>query len=147
MGALFSLIAGYYYWGPAMFGLKYNKVLAEVHYWLLFVSVNIIFLPMHFLGLNGMPRRIPQYPDAFVGWNIVSSWGSIMSVISVLIGLYSVLVQLTNGENEREEIQVTPDYLESNNTRDVRDSDLELITSRPAQYHTFSELPILIQQI
>ena len=120
-----------------MFGLKYNKVLAEVHYWLLFVSVNIIFLPMHFLGLNGMPRRIPQYPDAFVGWNVVSSWGSIMSVISVLIGLYSVLVQLTNGENEREEIQVTPDYLESNNTRDVRDSDLELITSRPAQYHTF----------
>ena len=107
-----------------MFGLKYN-----------------------FLGLNGMPRRIPQYPDAFVGWNVVSSWGSIMSVISVLIGLYSVLVQLTNGENEREEIQVTPDYLESNNTRDVRDSDLELITSRPAQYHTFSELPILIQQI
>jgi cytochrome c oxidase subunit 1 len=70
-----------------------------------------------------------------------------MSILSVIVGLYSVLVQLNNGENEREEIQVTPDYLESNNTREVRDSDLELITSKPAQYHTFSELPILIQQI
>nr|YP_008474983.1 cytochrome c oxidase subunit 1 [Candida tropicalis]AGS44271.1 cytochrome c oxidase subunit 1 [Candida tropicalis] len=147
MGALFSLIGGYYYWGPSMFGLNYNKVLAEVHYWVLFISVNIIFLPMHFLGLNGMPRRIPQYPDAFYGWNLISSWGSIMSVLSVVIGLYSVLVQLENGENEREEIQVTPDFLEANNTRATRDSDLELILARPANYHTFNELPILIQHV
>lgn len=147
MGALFSLIGGYYYWGPSMFGLNYNKVLAEVHYWVLFISVNIIFLPMHFLGLNGMPRRIPQYPDAFYGWNLISSWGSIMSVLSVVIGLYSVLVQLENGENEREEIQVTPDFLEANNTRATRNSDLELILARPANYHTFNELPILIQHV
>nr|YP_008474998.1 cytochrome c oxidase subunit 1 [Clavispora lusitaniae]AGS44289.1 cytochrome c oxidase subunit 1 [Clavispora lusitaniae] len=143
MGALFSLVGGYYYWGPSMFGLKYNKVWAEIHFWLLFISVNIIFLPMHFLGLNGMPRRIPQYPDAFVGWNYISSIGSAISIISVLVGLRSVQIQLENGENEDLEIQVTPDFIESNLTRDVRDSDLELILTRPAEYHTFSELPVL----
>lgn len=145
MGALFSLIGAYYYWGPSMFGLNYNRIWGEIHFWLLFISVNIIFLPMHFLGLNGMPRRIPQYPDAFIGWNWVASWGSIMSVISVIVGLYSVQIQLTNGENEAEEVQVTPDFLESNNMRAQRSSDLELILARPANFHTFNELPILLE--
>lgn len=126
-----------------MFGLRYNKIWAEIHFWLLFISVNVIFLPMHFLGLNGMPRRIPQYPDAFVGWNYISSIGSAISIISVIVGLKSVQIQLENGENENEEVQVTPDFIESNLTRDVRDSDLELILTRPAEYHTFSELPVL----
>lgn len=126
-----------------MFGLKYNRIWGEIHFWLLFISVNVIFLPMHFLGLNGMPRRIPQYPDAFIGWNYISSLGSALSVISVIAGLKSVLIQLENGENEELEVQVTPDFTESNLTRDVRDSDLELILERPAKYHTFNELPIL----
>lgn len=126
-----------------MFGLKYNRILGEIHFWLLFISVNVIFLPMHFLGLNGMPRRIPQYPDAFIGWNYISSIGSAISVISVLVGLKSVLVQLENGENEELEIQVTPDFTESNLNREIRDSDLDLILTRPAEYHTYSELPVL----
>lgn len=146
MGALFSLIGAYYYWGPCMFGLNYNRTWGEIHFWLLFISVNIIFLPMHFLGLNGMPRRIPQYPDAFIGWNWVSSWGSVLSVISVIVGLYSVNVQLTNGDNELEEIQVTPDFTESNLTRTVRSSDIELILDRPMNYHTYAELPILLNE-
>lgn len=90
-----------------------------------------------------MPRRIPQYPDAFIGWNYISSIGSAISVISVLVGLKSVLVQLENGENEELEIQVTPDFTESNLNREIRDSDLELILTRPAEYHTYSELPVL----
>lgn len=146
MGALFSLIGAYYYWGPSMFGLNYNKVLGEIHFWLLFISVNVIFLPMHFVGLNGMPRRIPQYPDAFIGWNVVSSWGSVISVISVIVALYSVQVQITEGTNLDEEIQVTPDFTESNLTRLQRSSDLELILDRPANFHTFSELPILLHK-
>nr|YP_009918638.1 Cox1 [Metschnikowia hamakuensis]QMJ95653.1 Cox1 [Metschnikowia hamakuensis]QMJ95675.1 Cox1 [Metschnikowia hamakuensis] len=147
MGALFSLVGGYYYWGPSMFGLQYNKVWAEMHFWLLFMSVNIIFLPMHFLGLNGMPRRMPQYPDAFVGWNYISSMGSAMSIMSVMVGLKSVQMQLENGENEMEDIQVTPDFLESNLTRNTRDSDLELILTRPADFHTFNELPVLMAPV
>lgn len=127
-----------------MFGLNYNRVLGEIFFWLLFISVNVIFLPMHFLGLNGMPRRIPQYPDAFIGWNLVSSWGSILSIVAVLVGLYSVNIQLTNGLNEEEELHVTPDFVESNYTRAERNSDLELILPRPIEYHTYSELPILM---
>nr|YP_009935131.1 Cox1 [Metschnikowia amazonensis]QNS22973.1 Cox1 [Metschnikowia amazonensis] len=147
MGALFSLVGGYYYWGPSMFGLQYNKVWAEMHFWLTFMSVNLIFLPMHFLGLNGIPRRMPQYPDAFMGWNYVSSMGSAMSMMSVMVGLKSVQMQLENGENEMEEMQVTPDFMESNLTRNTRDSDLELILTRPAEYHTFSELPVLMAPV
>nr|YP_010170857.1 cytochrome c oxidase subunit 1 [Metschnikowia bicuspidata]QSD56444.1 cytochrome c oxidase subunit 1 [Metschnikowia bicuspidata] len=141
MGALFSTVGGYYYWGPSMFGLNYNKVWAEMHFWLLFMSVNVIFLPMHFFG---MPRRMPQYPDAFMGWNYMSSMGSAMSMMSVMVGLKSVQMQLDNGLNEDSEMQVTPDFLESNKMRDVRDSDIELILARPAEYHTFSELPVLV---
>nr|YP_010508129.1 cytochrome c oxidase subunit 1 [Candida verbasci]UXG56593.1 cytochrome c oxidase subunit 1 [Candida verbasci] len=146
MGALFSLIAGYYYWGYAMFGTHYNRIIAEIHFWILFISVNVIFTPMHFLGLNGMPRRIPLYPDAFMGWNVVSSWGSVMSVLSVIVGTYSVTIQLSNGENENGELPVTPDYTESNNTRSVRESDLETILDKPAHYHTYNETPITIQR-
>lgn len=93
-----------------------------------------------------MPRRIPQYPDAFIGWNLISSWGSVLSVISVIVGLYSVQIQLNNGENEIEELHVTPDFPESNLTRDQRSSDIELILDRPANFHTFSELPILLNK-
>lgn len=144
MGALFSLVGGYYYWGPSMFGLNYNRVWAEIHFWLLFISVNVIFLPMHFLGLNGMPRRIPQYPDAFFGWNYISSFGSVMSILSVIAALYSINIQLTNGQNEEEELQITPDYLEANLTRYQRAFGIELILDRPVNYHTFNELPILV---
>ncbi|CAH6724011.1 cytochrome c oxidase subunit 1 (mitochondrion) [[Candida] jaroonii] len=144
MGALFSLMGAYYYWGPAMFGLNYNKVWAEMHFWLLFMSVNMMFLPMHFLGLNGQPRRMPDYPDAFMGWNYISSMGSAMSMMSVLAGLKSVLVQLENGTNEEFDTQVTPDFLEANLTRSNRDHALELMLSRPAEFHTFRELPMLV---
>lgn len=147
MGALFSLVGGYYYWGPSMFGLNYNRIWAEIHFWLLFISVNIIFLPMHFLGLNGMPRRIPQYPDAFIGWNYVSSMGSVMSVVSVFVALYSVYTQINNGENEEIEVQVTPDFLESNDTRLERTGGIELILDQPANFHTFNELPVLYNPI
>lgn len=147
MGAIFSLIGAFYYWGPTMFGLNYNKVWAEIQFWLLFIAVNVIFLPMHFLGLNGMPRRIPLYPDSFTGWNYVSSIGSIISIVSVIAGLKSIMVQLENGENEIEELKVTPDFTESNLNREVHVADLELILSRPAQYHTFTELPILTNKV
>lgn len=94
-----------------------------------------------------MPRRIPQYPDAFTGWNYISSIGSMISVVSLFVGLKSVLVQIENGENELEEIKVTPDFTESNLNREVHVADLELILSRPAQYHTFTELPILTNKV
>ena len=84
MGAVFSIFAGFYFWVPKMFGLVFNETLGKIHFWTFFIGVNLTFFPMHFLGLAGMPRRYSDYPDAFLGWNMVSSFGSLISFVSVL---------------------------------------------------------------
>jgi cytochrome c oxidase subunit 1 len=90
MGAVFGIFAGFYYWVEKVLALKYNEVLAKLHFWTFFISVNITFFPMHFLGLAGMPRRIPDYPDAFANWNQICSLGSFLSVFSTCLFFYLV---------------------------------------------------------
>lgn len=85
MGAVFGMFAGIYFWFHKITGCYYNKMLSELHCILFFLGVNFTFFPMHFLGLAGMPRRIPDYPDAFEGWNYVSSFGSYLSIISLFV--------------------------------------------------------------
>jgi len=65
MGAVFGMFAAYYFWSPKIIGKSYNELLAHIHFWTMFIGVNVTFFPQHFLGLAGMPRRIPDYPDAF----------------------------------------------------------------------------------
>jgi len=98
MGAIFALFAGFYYWFGKMTGLLYNKWVANAHFFLFFVGVNLTFFPMHFLGLAGMPRRIPDYPDAYLHWNVLSSYGSTVSVISVLIFFYLMYDAFTGND-------------------------------------------------
>ena len=95
MGAVFAIFAGWYFWIEKITGLKYPETLGKIHFWLFFFGVNITFFPMHFLGLAGMPRRIPDYPDAFAHWNFVASFGSYISAISVVLFFYIVYVTLT----------------------------------------------------
>jgi cytochrome c oxidase subunit I len=95
MGAVFAIFAGWYFWIEKMTGLKYPEILGKIHFWLFFTGVNVTFFPMHFLGLAGMPRRIPDYPDAFAGWNAIASFGSYISAISVVFFFYIVYVTLT----------------------------------------------------
>jgi len=90
MGAVFGIFAGFYYWIEKVLGLKYNIFLSKVHFWTFFISVNVTFFPMHFLGLAGMPRRIPDYPDAFTGWNQICSVGSFMSFFATMLFFYIV---------------------------------------------------------
>jgi len=85
MGAVFAFFAGFYYWYERMFNLKLNESLAVVHFWLTFIGVNLTFFPMHFLGLAGMPRRIPDYPDAYAGFNLVASLGSIVTFVGIVL--------------------------------------------------------------
>jgi len=85
MGAIFSIFSGVYFWFNKITGLKYSEFLSQLHFWLFFIGVNLTFFPMHFLGVSGMPRRIPDYPDAFFIFNKIASWGSYVSGFSVLI--------------------------------------------------------------
>ena len=98
MGVVFGIFSGFYFWFGKMSGLRYPEVLGQIHFWIFFFGVNLTFFPMHFLGLAGMPRRIPDYPDAYAGWNSVASFGSYISAFSVLLFFYIVYITLTDGE-------------------------------------------------
>ncbi|CAN7467239.1 cytochrome c oxidase subunit I [Rhizobium sp. LjRoot254] len=85
LGAVFAIFAAWYYWFPKMTGYMYSEFLGNLHFWVMFVGVNLVFFPQHFLGLAGMPRRYIDYPDAYAGWNYVSSIGSYISMVGVAI--------------------------------------------------------------
>lgn len=82
MGAVFSIFGALYYWFEKITGVTYSEILAQIHFWTFFVGVNVTFFPMHWLGVAGMPRRIPDYPDAFYLFNKIASWGSYISAAS-----------------------------------------------------------------
>ncbi|HUZ62095.1 MAG TPA: cytochrome c oxidase subunit I [Acetobacteraceae bacterium] len=129
MGAVFAMFAGFYYWIGKMSGRQYPEFWGKVHFWVTFVGVNLTFFPMHFLGLAGMPRRYPDYPAAFAGWNFVSSVGAFISGFSVLIFLYVVVRIFTSKE------AVADNYWGEGATT------LEWSVSSPPPFHTFEELP------
>ena len=98
MGAVFTIFAGFYFWFPKLTGRDYPEVLGRVHFWVTFFGVNLTFFPMHFLGLAGMPRRIPDYPDAYAGWNAVASFGSYISGLGLLFFFYLVYASFISGD-------------------------------------------------
>lgn len=144
MGAVFAMFAGWYYWIPKMLGLNYNMRLANTQFWLLFVGVNVTFFPQHFLGLQGMPRRISDYPDGFTGWNIISSFGSVISVIASGLFLFLVYSQLISGK-----ASMRDPWLESSPMKDTLQilqnrsyGSLEWALNSPPKPHSFTSLPL-----
>jgi cytochrome c oxidase subunit 1 len=129
LGAVFAIFAGWYYWFPKMFGYMYSETIAKLHFWVTFVGVNLIFFPQHFLGLSGMPRRYIDYPDAFAGWNLVSSIGSYISAFGVLIFLYGVIQAFTRKVPA------------PNNPWGPGATTLEWTLSSPPPFHQFEVLP------
>ncbi len=129
LGAVFAIFAAWYYWFPKMFGYMYNEAIGKLHFWVMFVGVNLVFFPQHFLGLAGMPRRYIDYPDAFAGWNYVSSIGSYISFVGVLIFLFGVWEAFAKkrvaGDNPWGEGATT----------------LEWQLSSPPPYHQWEQLP------
>lgn len=98
MGVVFGLFAAFYFWIDVMTGLKYSDLLGRLHFWFTFVGVNLTFFPMHFLGLAGMPRRIPDYPDIYWAWNYISSVGSLVTLFG-LVAFFLVLWELFTENN------------------------------------------------
>ena len=144
MGAVFALFSAWYFWIPKITGLNYNIMLGKVHFLIMFIGVNVTFFPQHFLGLQGMPRRISDYPDAFAGWNFVSSFGSIISVVATGLFLYIVYVQLVYGKATSRYPWLTPQFFSDlfqtlfNRTY----SSIEWSLSSPPKPHAFTSLPL-----
>jgi len=144
MGAVFALFSGWYFWIPKILGLDYNLMLSKVHFWVFFAGVNITFFPQHFLGLQGMPRRISDYPDAFTGWNFISSIGSVISVVSLALFLQIVYLQLVEGKAifgyPWAIPQLFSDYLRI--LKDKCSPGLEWALDNPPKPHAFTSLPL-----
>ena len=129
LGAVFSLFAGFYYWFPKMSGRMYNEFLGQLHFWIFFIGVNILFFPQHFLGQQGMPRRYPDYPDAYAFWHLISSYGYVIMGVGVLIFFANILWSLVAGKKA-----VDKPWGEGATT-------LEWTLSSPPPFHQFNELP------
>jgi len=129
MGALFSIYAGFYYWFSKMSGVEYNEFLGKIHFWMVFIGVNLTFFPMHFSGLAGMPRRIPDYPNAFEGWNDVSSIGAYISVFSAFFFVFIVLEAFFKSRKA------------AINPWGIGATTFEWKLSSPPPFHSFDELP------
>ena len=144
MGAVFALYSAWYYWIPKILGVDYNKLWGKIHFWILFIGVNVTFFPQHFLGLQGMPRRISDYPDAFAGWNLISSFGSIISVVATWLFLYILYVQLVENKATARYPWLTPqfyyDLLQTHLTRAF--NSLEWGLNSPPKPHAFVSLPL-----
>jgi cytochrome c oxidase subunit 1 len=131
MGAVFAIFAGWYYWYEKMFGHKYNEFLGATHFWITFIGVNVIFFPQHFLGLQGMPRRVVDYPDAFAFWNYVSSVGYAITAVGMLV----FFVAMAEAVIRRRRGVANP-WGEGATT-------LEWTLPSPPPFHQFNELPVL----
>jgi cytochrome c oxidase subunit 1 len=144
MGALFALFSGWYYWSPKIIGRPYNELLGQIHFWAFFIGVNTTFMPMHFLGLAGCPRRIPDYPDAFAGWNVIASFGSVISLMSAFLFLYILYDQLTTPLQAKADPWAVPAFFEPNIPFSPTQASptLEWLVSSPPAFHHFHELPI-----
>ncbi|MEO5809747.1 MAG: cytochrome c oxidase subunit I [Sphingomicrobium sp.] len=129
LGAVFSLFAGFYYWFPKMSGKMYNEALGKAHFFIMFVGVNLIFFPQHFLGLDGMPRRIPDYTPAFEKWNVVSTYGYMVMSVGMLIFFVNIFWSLAAGKK-------APD-----NPWGEGATTLEWTLSSPPPFHQFETLP------
>jgi cytochrome c oxidase subunit 1 len=122
-------MAAVYYWLPKWTGHMYDMKLANWHFWLSTISVNVLFFPQHFLGLAGMPRRIPDYAVQFTDWNVVSSIGGFVFGFSQLLFAYIVWKSARSGQKATAEVW------------DAQPSGLEWTVPSPAPYHTFDKAP------
>ncbi len=132
IAAIFAMFGGWYYWISKMSGRQYSEGLAKVQFWVFFIGVNVLFFPQHFLGLAGMPRRIPDYPDVYAGWNFVSSVGAAITVVGTLMFYYVIWHTYRYGKT-----------VSDANPWGEGATTLEWSVPSPAPFHTHEELPVI----
>ncbi|HEV2291082.1 MAG TPA: cytochrome c oxidase subunit I [Gemmatimonadales bacterium] len=132
-GSIFALVAGAYYWFPKMFGRMLDERLGKVHFWLMLIGFNLTFFPMHFLGLNGMPRRVYTYPAGlgFSFWNGVATAGSLILGLSFLVFVINILKTWRT----RPATPVPADPWDG--------ATLEWSIPSPPQPHNFDQIPVV----
>jgi cytochrome c oxidase subunit I len=131
LGAVFSIFAAWYYWFPKITGRVIPDWIGRWHFWFAFISANIVFFPQHFLGLAGMPRRYIDYPEAFSGWNFISSLGSYLSAFAMALFLLGIFRAFTSKERA------------ADNPWGEGATTLEWSLSSPPPFHQFSTLPVI----
>jgi cytochrome c oxidase subunit 1 len=129
-GAVFSIMAAVYFWLPKWTGHMYDEKLGKLHFWLSVIGVNLLFFPMHFVGLAGMPRRIPDYALQFSGFNEIATYGAFLYGFSQLLFAYIVIKTIRGGQ------QATAKVWEGA-------EGLEWTLSSPPPYHSFETAPVV----
>ncbi|MGS2718394.1 cytochrome c oxidase subunit I [Eionea flava] len=127
-GAIFSITAGVYYWLPKWCGNMYNETMGKTQFWLAFIGLNLTFFPMHFVGLAGMQRRVPDYNQFFADFNMISSCGAFLFGAAQIMLLYNVIATIRSGKKATAEVWENPE-------------GLEWTVASPAPYHTFTTPP------
>jgi cytochrome c oxidase subunit 1 len=131
LGAVFAIFAGFYYWFGKMTGKPYNEFLGKLHFWVFFIGVNVMFFPMHFLGQDGMPRRIPDYPVQFAKYNEIASYGYAIMAVGMLIFFVNLIVSFAGKK------KAADNYWGEGATT------LEWTLSSPPPFHQFETLPVI----
>ena len=131
LGAVFAIFAGFYYWFPKMTGYTFSETLAKLHFWIAFIGANVLFFPMHFTGLSGMPRHYVDYPDAFAGWNRISSYGSYVFAFGLLVFFYGLLEAFMSKRHA------------ANSPWGEGATTLEWTLPSPPPFHQFETLPVI----
>jgi len=129
IGAVFAILAGFIHWFPLFTGLTINPKLCKIQFASIFIGVNLTFFPQHFLGLRGIPRRYSDYPDAYIIWNIISSIGSIVSLIRVLFFIFIIWERITRKRRAISSLNIV--------------SSIEWLQNIPPSEHRYSELPVM----
>lgn len=131
LGAVFALFAGFYYWFGKMGGKMLSETLGHIHFWLFFIGVNVLFFPMHFLGNSGMPRRYPDYPEAFAYWNGIASYGYLIMLAGTAVFFVNLAYAYLAGR------RAEGNYWGEGATT------LEWTLSSPPPFHQFETLPVI----
>nr|UOU85319.1 cytochrome c oxidase subunit I [Mycomya fimbriata] len=129
MGAVFAIMAGFIYWYPLFTGLTMNEIWLKIQFSIMFLGVNLTFFPQHFLGLAGMPRRYSDYPDSYTAWNLISSIGSMISLLGIIFFIFIIWESMLSNRNVILSTQLN--------------SSIEWFQNNPPAEHSFNELPLL----